>query len=58
MDSERTIMQKEILVKDDGRRLIYYRFVPAGDAPEPPEAEPLKPETRESETQASEPKEP
>lgn len=48
MDSEHTVMQKETLVKDDGRRLIYYRFVPAGDAPA----------TRESETQASEPKEP
>lgn len=25
---EPTIMQKETLVKDDGRTLIYYRFVP------------------------------
>ena len=26
--TEKTIMQKETVIKDDGRRLIYYRFVP------------------------------
>lgn len=35
---ERTIMQKETLVKDDGRLLIYYRFVPADSEPKPREA--------------------
>ncbi len=35
MDREsNVIMQKETLVKDDGRRLIYYRFVPADAAVE------------------------
>jgi len=28
---EPTIMQKETVVKDDGRRLIYYRFVPVDE---------------------------
>ena len=42
---EPTIMQKETIVKDDGRRLIYYRFVPAdaaaagSAAPQPAERE-------------------
>jgi hypothetical protein len=36
MDRESNLMmQKEILVKDDGRRLIYYRFVPAEAGVEP-----------------------
>jgi hypothetical protein len=41
MDSERTVMQKETIVKDDGRRLIYYRFVPEGN--DTPAAEPKEP---------------
>lgn len=40
---ESTIMQKETVVKDDGRRLIYYRFVPVDEAvskaPQPAEHE-------------------
>ncbi len=32
--SERTVMQKETLIKEDGRRLIYYRFVSEPTAPE------------------------
>lgn len=36
---EDTIMQKETVVKDDGRLLIYYRFVPAGSEAAPREAE-------------------
>ncbi|GEM_PF-2294011 len=41
---EPTIMQKETVIKDDGRRLIYYRFVsakaePAASAPPASEAD-------------------
>ena len=34
--NDETIMEKETVVKDDGRRLIYYRFVPAA-ATAPPQ---------------------
>lgn len=30
------IMQKETVIKEDGRRLIYYRFLTADTAPESP----------------------
>jgi hypothetical protein len=39
---DETIMEKETVVKDDGRRLIYYRFVPASPAA-PAEASPRAP---------------
>jgi hypothetical protein len=41
MNSESTVMQKETIVKDDGRRLIYYRFVP--EDPAKPVAETTEP---------------
>lgn len=31
-NADRTIMQKETIIKEDGRRLIYYRFVPEAQA--------------------------
>jgi len=43
---DRTVMQKEAIVKEDGRRLIYYRFVP--EASEPPAESAAPPEPKEA----------